>query len=294
MWIPLVVPFVSPSAMAAADCALSEADYYALRRDLRDLRRSEGASIGVAAEGAQCGRALEAVIRNGPFLGVHRASGAPDQCTAVIRPAASDGHAAPPMATIGGVPPAATPAARAGYTLEVVGDCHSDLSGPSRFVSIGYWLPFGGSVRWDQQVSHGLSVVIDGGWQAVGLDAETYDLGSAGEPVHDPEFRGLAGFDLSRDGLRGGYVGVRAGAEWIIRAGSLDNAIDAGSVEAAPSRLDPNVGIVSFVLGQKWISNGVGFQIGGGLSTEIPLGLGPQPAWVTPVLELRGGLANRR
>jgi hypothetical protein len=228
------------------DCQLSTQDYYDRRRELRGLRRGEGESIGVAAEGEQCERALDDVIRNGPFLGVHRVEpGATDQCTAVLRPGSYD----------------------RGYTLTQVGDCRSDASGPSRMVTP--WLPFAGagddgqgvgvSGRWNEDLGRGFSGLVDVAFGTPSLGDEPID----GTPIvvtDAPLLRALGGVDLAREGLRGGYFGVRGGA----------------------------------VMGHKWVGNGLSAQIGGGLTTEIPIGLGPSPAWTSPVLEARVGLANRR
>lgn len=244
------------AAAAEPDCSLSEPDYYQLRDELRTLRRGEGESIGVVAEGRECERALDAVIRNGPFLGVQRVGEerTPDQCVAVLRPGAG------------------------GYSLATFGDCRADASGPSRMVSVGWWLPYGGTVRWNEDIGYGLSLLFDGGIQGVLIGGEDpFDLGESTEPRSTSSVRGMVGLDIANGELAGTYVGARGGME-------------AGLTTDGPV---PEIALVSFVLGRKWITNGFAAQLGGGVTTEMPLGAGPRPGSLYPVAELRVGVANR-
>lgn len=251
----MILHLALAAGAAESDCSLSEPDYYQLRDELRTLRRGEGESIGVVAEGRECERALDAVIRNGPFIGVHRVGDerVQDQCVAVLRPGAG------------------------GYSLATFGECRASPSGPSRMVSVGWWLPYGGTVRWNEDLGYGLSLVLDGGLQGVIGGEDPFDLGESTTPRTTSSIRGLVGIDIAREHLDGTYVGARGG-------------IEAGLTTTGP---EPEMALVSFVLGRKWITNGVAAQLGGGVVTEMPLGGGPRPGVVYPTAELRIGLANR-
>ncbi|MEZ4241070.1 MAG: hypothetical protein R3F59_33895 [Myxococcota bacterium] len=251
---------LASTASAAPDCQLSESDYYALREEIRDVRRGEGTSIGIAAEGARCQQALDAVIRNGPFLGVRRVEDDVEgpyheQCIAVVRPGPD------------------------GYRVDRTGSCHdTGGSSPSRFVSVGYWMPLGASVRLNQDLGRGVSSVLDLGWQAPDLGVDPMHLGENLPPGGDSsKVRGLAGFDLARNGLMGSYVGFRAGVEYTTPAVSAAHA---------------TAGLVSFVLGHKWIGDSIAAQVGGGVLAVIPVGNGPEPESLYPAVELRLGATN--
>lgn len=244
------------ASAAEPDCSLGEADYYELRDELRALRRGEGESIGIMAEGPACTQALDDVLRNGPFLGVHRVEDAPaeDQCVAVVRPGAG------------------------GYSVATFGKCRADTSGPTRMVSAAWWLPYGGTVRWNEDFGHGVSLLVDGGVQGVLGGEDPFDLGSIGTPRETSSVRGMVGIDFAKGSLDGAYVGARGGVE-------------AGLTTDGPIA---ETALVSFVIGHKWISNGFGAQIGGGVVTEMPLGQGPREGVIGPVAELRIGFANRQ
>lgn len=238
-----------------SDCSLSEQDYYQLRDDLKRVRHDEGTIIGVAAEGAQCQKALDVVLRNGPFLGVRRVpdDAHPDACVAIVRPGPD------------------------GFQVSRSGVCMADTAGPTRMVSAGYWLPLGASLRWNEHIGSGLSFVADFGWQAPDLGFDPFDLGnSVSVSGNTSRMRGLVGLDVARYGIQGMYVGFRGGAEFA--TGVEHQALTKGLAE--------------FVAGHKVINNGVALQFGGGLLAELPVGIGPAPESLYPVIEVRVGLAN--
>jgi hypothetical protein len=244
------------------DCELSESDYFTLREEIRDLRRSQGSTIGIAAEGSGCQQALDAVVRNGPFLGVRRIEADQpgdryqEQCVAVVRPGPD------------------------GYQVDPVGSCQADSSGVTRIISVGYWMPLGASVRLNQDMGRGVSSVVDLGWQAPDLGVNPFDLGSNLPPSGDSsKVRGMLGFDLARNGLMGSYIGFRGGVEYTTPAPTI------GPVNATS-------GLVSFVLGHKWVGDGIAAQVGGGVLAAIPLGNGPEPEVLYPTVELRLGGTN--
>lgn len=258
------------------DCSMSGDDYTELREALVSLRQMEGHSIGVAARGHQCSLALDTLIRNGPFLGVHRVTpGETDQCTAVLGPGPG------------------------GFALSTIGDCsgphaeaHTDELYFNRVVSLAWWYPYGASVRWNEDLGDGFSLLLDIAWQLpepgtrpdLSDDIEAGNRSTLTLGMRETAMRGLAGFDLSRDDLRGSFVGFRAGVE--------SKLTDKGP----ESLLDPNTGIVSFLFGHKWISEShFALQLAAGAAAEIPMrDVGPRPERLTPVIELRGGLAGAR
>jgi hypothetical protein len=241
------------------DCRLSESDYYDLRKELIELRRGEGSSIGVIAEGKQCEMALDAVLRNGPFIGVQRVEQAKsDSCTAVLRPAPG------------------------GYSLATFGDCRDpSMAGPSRMVSVGWWLPFGVSARWNEEIGAGFSAVVDMGWQLPAQNTP-FDLSANAAPTGPATtLRPMVGFDLAPLEFSGSYLGFRTGFEIPL------------IMDADP--FDPELGLVSFLAGHKWMANGFALQAGAGGVAELPMNdTGPRMATVYPALELRVGFTNRR
>jgi hypothetical protein len=241
------------------DCRLSEADYYDLRKELIELRRAEGSSIGVIAEGKQCQLALDAVLRNGPFIGVHRLqAGESEACTAVLRPSED------------------------GFELATFGDCRDPaMGGPSRMISAGWWLPYGVSARWTEDVGGGISAVVDMGWQLPAQDSP-FDLSRNTYPTGPATtVRPMLGFDLAPRDFSGSYLGFRTGFEIPL------------IMDSDP--FDPNLGLVSFLAGRKWMASGFALQAGAGAVAEIPMAdTGPRFAVVYPTVELRVGLTNRR
>jgi hypothetical protein len=267
----------------AADCALEEADYYEIRTALRELRLAEGGSVGVMAEGPACGRALDSVIRNGPFLGVHRVEGVTpeDPCVAVLQPGprgwalglAGECRSMPATGPVARI--TAEPAVPQSALIST-----SDL-GPSRIVSFAWWLPYGVSVRLDQDLGRGVSALVDYAWHPPRLWSDQFDFGDTLGPtnVDTSTMRFLGGFDLTHESMRGTFFGARAGVE----------------ASTPPEGMLAQYGIVSFVAGRKWIgTGGVTAQLGGGVIAEIPIGLGPTKETLGPVAELRLGFANRR
>jgi hypothetical protein len=246
------------------DCRLSESDYYDLRKELIELRRGEGSSIGVIAEGKQCEMALDTVLRNGPFIGVQRKelsgveSATSDTCTAVLRPAPD------------------------GYSLATFGDCRDPaMGGPSRMVSVGWWLPYGVSARWNEELGLGFSAVVDMGWQLPSQNSP-FDLSANTAPTGPATtLRPMLGFDLAPREFSGSYLGFRTGFEVPL------------IMDSDP--FDPALGLVSFLAGRKWMANGFALQAGAGGVAEIPMAdVGPRFAVVYPTVELRVGFTNRR
>jgi hypothetical protein len=253
-----VILAVLATRAAGADCTFTEPDYYALRQQLRALRRTAGGPLGVVPSGPACAEGLEAVLANGPFLGVHEAAEG-EVCAATLEPGEDGG----------------------GWQIRVDSACRVDGHAPQGMVSIGPWLPYGVSARYDREVVPGMSVLLDVGWAPPRLWDDPFDLGSL-EGTNTPEssaMRALIGFDITRDDLGGAYFGARAGVE-------------AATPAEGPV---PRYGVVSFVGGRRWLSvQGITLQLGGGLMTEMPLLEGPQPSLLSPVGELRVGWAGRR
>ena len=245
------------AALAADDCTFSETDYYTLREELRTLHRAAGRSIQVAPVTPQCADALDTVLRNGPFLGVDEVfTAGDDPCVALLEPGGDRG-----------------------WQLTMNGECRIEPRGPSNMVSVGPWLPYGFSARYNRDIGGGLSVLADFGWAPPRLWGNPFDFKAYGNNFADSSsMRWLVGLDMTERGLRGAYFGARGGVE---AATPLHSVI-------------PKYGAVSFVGGKKWIENGVAVQAGGGLLCEIPMGNGPQPSLLSPVAELRVGLTSRQ
>jgi len=244
------------AAHAADDCTFTESDYYQLRQQLQTLHKTAGRSIGVAPVTPACGEALDAVLRNGPFLGVHEIQGTTDDpCVALLEPG-QDGD---------------------GWQLAMNGRCEAEPRGPANLVSVGPWLPYGVSGRYNRDIGGGLSLLADFGWAPPRLWQDPFDFASHGnDNARSSSMRFLVGMDMTERGLRGTYFGFRGGIE---TATPLHQVI-------------PKYGAVSFVGGRKWISDGLALQMGGGMLCEIPMGYGgPRPSLLTPVVELRAGVA---
>jgi hypothetical protein len=123
---------------------------------------------------------------------------------------------------------------------------------------------------------------VDYGWHAprawFGDPTDGGTLGLGPDAALSSTMRGLVGVDFARDGLGGFYVGARGGLEAITPTDGF--ALDEVSV--------------SFVAGHKWLTNGLGVQVGAGIAGAVPLFQGLQPTAVTPVAELRLGWTNRK
>ncbi|MEQ1568853.1 MAG: hypothetical protein ABMA64_24660 [Myxococcota bacterium] len=250
------------------DCAISADDVAVVRDRIAELRRIEGASIGVAAVGPRCQQGLDLALRTGPFLGVYR-SQAPIShdapCVAVLKPGVS------------------------GWELDPAGQCRGAVkmdgeiasTGASRVTSVGWWLPYGGTVRVQQDLGEGWSALVDVAWHPPKLWDVEYDRRYLG-PDSDftSSFRWLFGVDVGAGSLDGGYLGARAGFEAATPAGGMR----------------PNEGIVQAVLGQRWIGPDRGvIQLGGGVQAALPIGARDEgPVVITPQVELRLGTASKR
>jgi hypothetical protein len=244
------------AAHAAAPCTTSApSDVQEVRAQLRELRRSEGRSIEVTARGEQCGALLDAALRDGPFLGVRRADpdAVPTSCRADLVGTAR------------------------GWAL-VQSNCRGDESGPSRMTTFGAWLPYGVSARVNQEITSGVSLVLDYGWHAPSalFGGGIGKLGPAAE--NTSTMRGLVGLDFASRGLAGTYLGTRVGVEAATPSGGFE----------------PNQFEVAFVGGNKWVTNGLGVQLGAGFAARVPMGQGLQPHQLVPVAEVRVGWTNRR
>lgn len=283
--------FFTTSANAAegapSECVVEDHEYTEIWAKLREASLSEGHTIGVFAEGLSCERALDRAIRSGPFPGVERVPRADvDRCVIILAPG-PDGYSLRESTSC------ASPRAKA--ELSPAGS-----PGPARLVSLGWWLPVGGTLRWDERLLGGLSAVFDLALGQPSLDAE----GRVSpwwypdwEPSWNPKIvtgsdflwssqrgRLLAGLDLRigarRETLAGPYLGARSGITWI----KVDDVRDTFGFDTT---------VLSVVGGHKWISDGLGGQIGAGLQARSPLPGREGPALaLSPVIELRVGLSS--
>jgi hypothetical protein len=266
VWILVVQAAVA----ATSDCSFSAEDDTALHRDLRMLRREAGRPVAVAAEGEVCERGVLDVLRNDPLLPVElvpRSSlersltSDPTRCGGVVYGTAN------------------------GYALEPLGAClDPDDVAPegtlsTRLFSVAYWNAGGATIRYNGDLAYGLSFLLDA---ALGFPGTDFETATPDEITSNHLLRGLAGIDIAgRPGLRGAYVGLRAGVE--------------GYVDSEEGAFEAETGLTSFVLGRKWIAQkGATLQLGGGVAARIPMGQGPTPESLAPVVELRVGLANHR
>ena len=244
---------------AVPDCALAEEDYAEIRRALKALRRAQAERILVAGSGERCSRAVADVLRNDPLLGAnqvlttdpanareHVASVARDQgrCAGVVEPA------------------------RDGWTVVAVGVCEEAQPKENRIVSVGPWLPTGASVRWNENLAGGISLVAD---VAARFPEAFWD---------SPEYQVLVGFDLSQGAgqLSGNYLGFRGGMQ----------RTDLWTSPDVPSDI-----VVQAVVGHKWIKGPTGAQVGGGLQAIVPR-YARATQHFQAVVELRFGLASWR
>jgi hypothetical protein len=243
------------AAHAADDCSFTESDYYQLRQQLQTLHKTAGRSIGVSPATPACQEALQVVLRNGPFLGVHEVQTPNDDpCVALLEPGEGGD----------------------GWQLAMNGRCEVESRGPANLLSVGAWLPYGVSGRYNRDMGGGLSLLADFGWAPPRLWSDPFDFSTYGnDNPRSASMRFLLGIDMTDRGLRGTYFGVRGGVE---TANPIHEIV-------------PTYGAVSFVGGRKWISDGLALQAGGGMLCEIPMGHGPLPSLLTPVVELRAGIA---
>jgi hypothetical protein len=266
VWILVVQAAVA----ATSDCSFSADDYASLHRDLRMLRREAGRPVAVAADGEECERGVLDVLRNDPLLPVELVPR-----SSLERSLTSDPN------RCGGVV-YGTPN---GYALEPLGACIDpddvapDGSLSTRLLSFAYWNARGATIRYNGELGYGLSFLLDA---ALGFPGADFATATPDELTGSHLLRGLAGIDIAaRPGLRGAYVGLRGGFE--------------GYVDSEEGTFVAETGLTHFVLGRKWIAvHGATLQLGGGVAARIPLGEGPMPETLAPVVELRVGLANHR
>jgi len=257
-----------------ADCALTSADVTEVRQELQTIRRRQGASIGVAAQGPGCQGVLDEALRTGPFLGVYRADIPSDgdaACVAVLR------------------------AAPDGWAIDPTGSCRSEVASgagdmtpqamqspeSTRVISVAAWLPYGGTIRFNQDLGDGIAAQVDLAWHPPKLWDVGYNSRFLGpDSKNTSSFRWLFGLEAGDGGLSGGFVGARAGFEAATPVGGFQ----------------PNEGILMGVLGHRWIGpQRAVFELAGGFQGSIPIGpqAGRRAVVVTPAIDLRVGGATR-
>jgi len=273
----LDAPTVSLHPREVADCSLTTADVTEVRQELQALRRRQGASIGVAAQGPGCQGVLDEALRTGPFLGVYRSDipTDPDQsCVAVLR-AAPDGWAIDPMGACRGEAVASLGAAPAGVASQAMRDPE-----PSRVFTVAMWLPYGATFRVNQDLGDGIAAQVDVAWHPPKLWNVGYgDRFLGPDSKNTSSFRWLFGLEAGDGGLGGGFVGARAGFEAATPVGGFE----------------PNEGIAMGVLGHRWVGpERAVFELSGGFQSAIPIGQHSQRAVVmSPVVDLRIGGGTR-
>jgi hypothetical protein len=147
----------------------------------------------------------------------------------------------------------------------------------TRLLTFGYWAARGATVRYNGDLGLGMSFVMD---LALAFPGTDFTTATPDGILANNFVRALGGIDIAaRPGLRGGYIGLRSGVEGFIEE----------------ERFESESLLVHFVLGKKWIAKeGATLQVGGGVAARVPLGQGPTPEELSPVVELRVGLANHR
>jgi hypothetical protein len=260
-----------------SDCSLTTADVTEVRQELQALRRRQGASIGVAAEGPGCQGVLDEALRTGPFLGVYRSDipTDPDQsCVAVLR-AAPDGWAIDPM---GACRSEAMVGPGASQTTQTTPAKDPE---PSRVFTVAMWLPYGATFRINQDLGDGIAAQVDVAWHPPKLwDVGYGDKFLGPDSKNTSSFRWLFGLEAGDGGLGGGFVGARAGFEAATPVGGFQ----------------PNEGIVMGVLGHRWIGpERAVFELAGGFQGAVPIGSHSDngSVVVSPVVDLRIGGGTR-
>ena len=135
-----------------------------------------------------------------------------------------------------------------------------------RIVSVAGWLPVGGTLRWNEALFDGVSLLVDGAYRIRVADA-------------GPQWRWIGGLDLGNGSLTGNYVGIRGG---VLRAGG--GPTGRTPVTALPVTSEP---VIQAVVGHKWISGHTAVQLGAGLQARYP----EDDDVVGPLVELRLGYA---
>jgi hypothetical protein len=157
---------------------------------------------------------------------------------------------------------------------------HDSETVPTRLFTLAYWTERGGSLRYNGDLGLGVSFLMD---VALGFPGTDFATATPDAITANHLLRGLGGIDFAaRPGLRGAYVGLRVG-------------VDGAFVEReqGATTFDTDSLLTEFVLGRKMIAReGATLQLGGGILADIPLGEGPTPETLGPVVELRVGLAN--
>jgi len=151
---------------------------------------------------------------------------------------------------------------------------------PGRVITVAMWLPYGATLRVNQDLGDGIAAQVDVAWHPPKLWQVGYGDRFLGPDSKDTSsFRWLFGLEAGNGGLGGGFVGARAGFEAATPVGGFK----------------PNEGIVMGVLGHRWIGpERAVFELSGGFQGAIPIGPHSDGAVVvSPVVDLRIGGGTR-
>lgn len=263
------------SAMAGVDCHVTEDGYQILRHQLRTLRQIHGRPLLVAGETPQCENALEAVAKNDPLLGIRVVPRQGESarmdlgyglqregmtCGAVLE--AGDGG----------------PDHTGRWALSEVGPCTPPEDSDRRTLTAGYWYPTGASLRYNEEIAPGFSLLVDGAMQLTSAPYERL----VSRPDHEIEtgplsWRVMGGFDMANRSLDGYFIGMRGGLQRIQK----------------PEQAEVST-VAQAVAGRRWIWTNVAFQVGLGGVMLIPEGheIGRRAMDAGPLVEIRMGLAQ--
>lgn len=259
------------ASSAQADCYVTEEDYQILRKELRDMRQDFGRPLLVAGDTPQCAKAIDAIAKNDPLLGIRLVPSEPGMANDTLGHAlASSGQRCGAVLA----PSSGSDWSGSQWELLPIGVCETPPDTDRRVVSLGYWQPVGVSARWNEQISPGFALLIDGAMQVPTTSITDPALQS---------WRVLGGFDISNDSLRGNFIGLRGGVERKL-----------AERKAPPDTMDSSV-VAQGVLGRRWIwDNDVALQLGLGGVVLVPEGnYTPGRAMSAgPLFEVRLGLAR--
>jgi hypothetical protein len=263
------------SAMAGVDCHVTEDGYQILRHQLRTIRQTYGRPLLVAGETPQCENALEAVAKNDPLLGIRVVPRYGESARMDI------GHS---LDQAGQTCGAVLEAGEGGsdytgrWVLSEVGPCTPPEDTERRTLTAGYWYPTGASLRWNEEIAPGFSLLVDGAMQLTSAPytrlVSTPDREIEMGPL---SWRVLGGFDMANHSLDGYFFGMRGGLQRVQKP----EKVEASTVAQA-------------VAGRRWIWSNVALQVGLGGVLLIPEGqeIGQRAMDAGPLVEIRLGLAQ--
>lgn len=251
------------SASAADSCRPTEDELYALRAELRAMRRDHGAPVLTAADAPYCADTLRAIAKNDPLLGVRVLDAAPGEAEGAVEAAIARQDAA-----CGAV---LTPGPGGGGALIPIGACGSRTRPERRVFTASLWALDGVSLRWNEAITPGFSLLVDAAIRAPSLPIAGPDL--AADLTRS--WRVLVGADVSKRDLRGTYFGLRGGVQHV----EVDGEIEASTVAQG-------------ALGRRWIGRFGVVQGGVGGRAWMPTGdnIGHRGLSLGPLAELRIGL----